>query len=224
MNALSLLGFLSSKIAAQSGAWDQCGGQGWTGVIICAAGYTCTYSNPYYSQCLPGSATVTTGTTTATTKTSTSSTSLSTSSTTSSTTSSAATPTGSQIRSVTDPVYHFYLQISGGLPVLGPESSAGLFTIGSTITLNQASGPKLFLNINSTESTSYQPLTFGTTAITTDWALEGDTLVTTAPRQLNFLACATSSTTIYDLYLQVGNDSPPRQSWTPQTLHLPCLC
>ena len=32
------------------------GGTGWTGATTCVSGYTCTYSNPYYSQCLPGSA------------------------------------------------------------------------------------------------------------------------------------------------------------------------
>ena len=31
------------------------GGTGWTGATTCVSGYTCTYSNPYYSQCLPGS-------------------------------------------------------------------------------------------------------------------------------------------------------------------------
>jgi hypothetical protein len=35
--------------------WTQCGGQGWSGATCCAAGSTCTISNPYYSQCLPGS-------------------------------------------------------------------------------------------------------------------------------------------------------------------------
>ncbi|RDB25725.1 Endo-1,4-beta-xylanase C [Hypsizygus marmoreus] len=38
---------------AQSGAWGQCGGIGWTGPTTCVAGYTCTVGNPYYSQCLP---------------------------------------------------------------------------------------------------------------------------------------------------------------------------
>lgn len=42
---------------AQSGAWGQCGGIGWTGPTTCIAGYTCTFSNAYYSQCLPGSTT-----------------------------------------------------------------------------------------------------------------------------------------------------------------------
>ncbi|KAF9552293.1 endo-1,4-beta-xylanase C precursor [Agrocybe pediades] len=41
---------------AQSGAWGQCGGMGWTGATTCVSGYTCTFSNPWYSQCLPGSA------------------------------------------------------------------------------------------------------------------------------------------------------------------------
>lgn len=32
--------------------YEQCGGQGWTGPTLCAAG-TCKASNLYYSQCLP---------------------------------------------------------------------------------------------------------------------------------------------------------------------------
>ncbi|KAF8973277.1 hypothetical protein BDZ97DRAFT_1912830 [Flammula alnicola] len=134
------------------------------------------------------------------------------------------TPTGSQIRTVQSPVYHFYLQNSGGVPVLGPESSAALFTIGGTITLNQSNGSELYLNLNTTGTASYQALTFGTTATTTDWGLEGDTIITTSPRQLNFLACATSVSTIYSIYLQTGNDTPAGQSCTLQTIHLPCLC
>ncbi|TDL28306.1 Oligoxyloglucan reducing end-specific cellobiohydrolase [Rickenella mellea] len=35
------------------GAYGQCGGQGWTGPTVCVSGYKCTYSNPYYSQCIP---------------------------------------------------------------------------------------------------------------------------------------------------------------------------
>lgn len=34
--------------------YGQCGGQGWSGATCCASGSTCVYSNPYYSQCLPG--------------------------------------------------------------------------------------------------------------------------------------------------------------------------
>ena len=32
--------------------YAQCGGIGYTGPTACASPYTCTYSNPYYSQCL----------------------------------------------------------------------------------------------------------------------------------------------------------------------------
>lgn len=32
--------------------WGQCGGLNWSGPTACATGYTCTYVNDYYSQCL----------------------------------------------------------------------------------------------------------------------------------------------------------------------------
>ncbi|OQD79351.1 hypothetical protein PENANT_c053G02808 [Penicillium antarcticum] len=32
--------------------WGQCGGSGWTGGTVCVSGYTCTYTNDWYSQCL----------------------------------------------------------------------------------------------------------------------------------------------------------------------------
>ncbi|KAF8498006.1 endoglucanase [Gautieria morchelliformis] len=41
---------------AQSAVYGQCGGTGWTGPTTCVSGSTCTLSNPYYSQCLPGAA------------------------------------------------------------------------------------------------------------------------------------------------------------------------
>ncbi|BGO95787.1 hypothetical protein NBRC10512_001624 [Rhodotorula toruloides] len=37
-------------------AWGQCGGMSWTTDTCCVAGYICVYSNPYYSQCQPGTA------------------------------------------------------------------------------------------------------------------------------------------------------------------------
>ncbi|KAK6515841.1 hypothetical protein TWF281_004432 [Arthrobotrys megalospora] len=52
-------------VKAQGGAWSQCGGIGWSGTTTCVSGYTCTVLNPYYSQCLPGSASSSTTTTTA---------------------------------------------------------------------------------------------------------------------------------------------------------------
>ena len=39
--------------AATDGIQCQCGGIGWTGAKTCSSGWTCTVSNPYYSQCQP---------------------------------------------------------------------------------------------------------------------------------------------------------------------------
>jgi len=49
----------SVVVAAASGQqveWGQCGGQGWTGATTCVSGTVCTVQNPFYSQCLPGTA------------------------------------------------------------------------------------------------------------------------------------------------------------------------
>ncbi|KAJ8062223.1 hypothetical protein OCU04_008775 [Sclerotinia nivalis] len=51
---------LVSTATAQGAAYAQCGGKGWTGTTTCVGGYVCTYSSEYYSQCLPGTATLTT--------------------------------------------------------------------------------------------------------------------------------------------------------------------
>ncbi|KAG8846134.1 hypothetical protein FRB91_001134 [Serendipita sp. 411] len=42
---------------SQSPAYGQCGGINWTGPTTCVSGYTCQYSNDWYSQCVPGVAT-----------------------------------------------------------------------------------------------------------------------------------------------------------------------
>ncbi|CAA7267109.1 unnamed protein product [Cyclocybe aegerita] len=55
---------LFSKPALSVPVYGQCGGQGYTGSTVCDAGSVCTYSNQWYSQCLPGTAppaTTTTG-------------------------------------------------------------------------------------------------------------------------------------------------------------------
>ncbi|KAJ3767380.1 hypothetical protein FB446DRAFT_755101 [Lentinula raphanica] len=203
-----------ATVRAQSPAWGQCGGIGWSGSTTCITGYTCVETNAYYSQCIPGTAS-STPTTTIT----------SVSSTTASSTSTGPTPTWSQIRSDQDPTYHFYLQNNNGSAVLGPESSSGYFTIGTTISVPGESGTSLYLNVDTSDTTvSYQALTFGPTATTTDWGLEGDTIIETDPRQLNFLTCATEDASVYSLYLQTGNDSPSGQTCSLTSLHLDCLC
>ncbi|KAG8785614.1 hypothetical protein FRC15_001047 [Serendipita sp. 397] len=223
---------LYAGLAAAVPLWGQCGGQGWSGSTVCDAGSYCYPFNPFYSQCIPTpssstssaaassssvSRTLTTTTSTRVTSTVTGSTRTSTSS------SSTPTSSGVQIRAVADPVYHYYVQSLGGVAVLGPQSSGGYFTINGTIKLN--SSPPVYLNIASTTNT-YKALTFDSTATFSGWALEGDTLVTATGsaygRQLNFLACPSSTTNYYVLYLQTGSQTPS-SSCTRIDLHLPCL-
>lgn len=42
----------SATSTATAAPYAQCGGLNWTGATVCATGWTCTVSNPYYSQCL----------------------------------------------------------------------------------------------------------------------------------------------------------------------------
>ncbi|KAF8596527.1 concanavalin A-like lectin/glucanase, partial [Ceratobasidium sp. AG-I] len=42
----------TSAVGGTAAHWAQCGGTGYSGPTVCATPYTCTYSNPYYSQCL----------------------------------------------------------------------------------------------------------------------------------------------------------------------------
>ncbi|KAL4887887.1 glycosyl hydrolase family 62-domain-containing protein [Aspergillus ambiguus] len=44
-------------VSGQSPLWGQCGGTGWTGATSCVSGSCCIYSNPWYSQCQPCTAT-----------------------------------------------------------------------------------------------------------------------------------------------------------------------
>ncbi|KAJ7224962.1 hypothetical protein B0H12DRAFT_1030704 [Mycena haematopus] len=71
LRSLPVIALFASFVQAQSPVYGQCGGIGWTGPTSCVSRSTCTFQNPYYSQCLPSSATGTTTTTTTTTTTST---------------------------------------------------------------------------------------------------------------------------------------------------------
>ncbi|KAJ8696893.1 hypothetical protein PTI98_006717 [Pleurotus ostreatus] len=127
---------------------------------------------------------------------------------------------GTQIRAIEDPVFHFYLQNISDVPMLGPESSSARFTIDTTITLNNADGSSLYLNLQNS-TLSYKALTLSATATTTNWGLEGDTIITTDPRQLNFLACGSGNPLFYSVYLQTGTDTPIGWTCSSVTLHLP---
>ncbi|KIK55052.1 glycoside hydrolase family 5 protein [Collybiopsis luxurians FD-317 M1] len=57
--AIGLVLSAAASVRGQSPQFGQCGGIGWTGPTTCVAGSVCTVSSPYYSQCLPGTATST---------------------------------------------------------------------------------------------------------------------------------------------------------------------
>jgi len=59
MKSAILASVFATGAVAQSGAWGQCGGNGWSGSTSCVSGYHCVYSNDWYSQCLPGAASTT---------------------------------------------------------------------------------------------------------------------------------------------------------------------
>ncbi|PIL29226.1 hypothetical protein GSI_09275 [Ganoderma sinense ZZ0214-1] len=127
-----LLGAISlvAGAAAQSTApqYGQCGGIGWTGATTCPDGWSCTVSNEYYSQCLPGASTPTSTVAT-------SSGGSSPTSTTGSSPSATVTliPGNSFIRAVEDPNFHQYLRSevanTASDAVLGDPSTAAQFQI-----------------------------------------------------------------------------------------------
>ncbi|KAJ3044684.1 hypothetical protein HDV00_001088 [Rhizophlyctis rosea] len=217
--AVAALTFVSS-VAAQSGAWQQCGGNNFSGSKTCVSGYTCSFINEWYSQCVPGSSqptttiravstTRTTTTTRAVPTTTVPTTTRSSTTVTRTTTSTVSAPapsgTGVQIRAVQDPVFHLYLQNSGGKAVLGSESTGGRYIIANGKIQTVGSG--LYLNYENTTN-GYKALTFDATSTSTGWGLEGDTIITTngSPlgRQLNFLVCGSQNV----LYLATNNDKP----------------
>lgn len=69
---VSCLSFLVAGAAAQQSAYGQCGGSSYTGSTSCTSGYTCTSQNPYYYQCVPGTASATATSATTSPKTTTS--------------------------------------------------------------------------------------------------------------------------------------------------------
>ncbi|KAJ3579274.1 hypothetical protein NPX13_g1288 [Xylaria arbuscula] len=85
-----------------------------------------------------------------------------------------------QIRGVTSPIYHYYLQASpddATIPVMGPEASSEYFNIIDGAI--QSANSSAYLTVGS-DSTSYKTLTLSANASTAapGWALEGDTIIT----------------------------------------------
>ncbi|KAA1474409.1 hypothetical protein DENSPDRAFT_824285 [Dentipellis sp. KUC8613] len=135
--------FFASTVLAQSTApqYGQCGGTGWTGATTCPSGWTCTVSNPYYSQCLPG------GNGGSPPPTSTVSNGGGGTSTTSTTAASGTTTLQagySFIRAVEDPNFHKYLQSevlnTASDAVLGSPATAAQFQITNGQLIQNANG------------------------------------------------------------------------------------
>ncbi|KAK3313662.1 hypothetical protein B0H66DRAFT_357758 [Apodospora peruviana] len=177
-SSLSMLA-AAAAVTAQStaGPYDQCGGVGFAGPTTCRSGYYCMTYNPYYAQCIPGTATTTTITTTTTaartssssspspiTTTTTTSPPATLSTRTSSTTTTPTAPGGVTvpstlvsgwywIRAVAPPNYHLYLQsspsLSPGTPLITSGSSAGQFNIidGQLVHYRGTSASPLYMNV-----------------------------------------------------------------------------
>ncbi|KAI1109126.1 carbohydrate-binding module family 1 protein [Nemania sp. NC0429] len=119
---------LGGAAFAQQTAWGQCGGVTWSGPFTCVAGYTCTFLNDYYSQCVPGTATTTSTTTRTTTRGTTTGVSTTLTTATATTTGGPGTyPTTLQsgyywVRAVASPNFHSYLQAA---PTATPSPGPG---------------------------------------------------------------------------------------------------
>jgi len=196
---------LLTAVAAQSGPWGQCGGQGWSGATTCVSGYTCTYSNPYYSQCLPGTGGGSTGGGGGTTTTSVPS---STATTTTSAPSSTATLSSGNlwIRAVEAPNFHHYLQSTtpgtASLAVFGDYTTAAQFQLnGGQVEQHLASGGILYLTVLPPTSTNATYLGTSFTTAKNTWgtfSFSGDGLnwsASNVTRQNTgaFLACGSGS-------------------------------
>ncbi|OKP12249.1 Endoglucanase B [Penicillium subrubescens] len=53
---IALVAFIGS-VNAQVAGYGQCGGSGYSGSTTCTSGFYCTSQNPWYYQCIPGTAT-----------------------------------------------------------------------------------------------------------------------------------------------------------------------
>ncbi|APA06164.1 hypothetical protein sscle_01g009340 [Sclerotinia sclerotiorum 1980 UF-70] len=208
------------EVYAQQSAWGQCGGTGWAGATTCVSGYVCTYSNSYYSQCLPGTASSSTGIATSGTATSGTASSGTPTTTVPATTTGAASYPGVTlqsgyywIRAVESPNFHSYLQASPtgkpGRALLADRSTAGQYQIVSG-QLVQLVAPNTFLYANvqppASSSAVKLSMTFNTTQNTFGtFAFSGDAVTWSVasisrPNLSAWLVCGDQ-----ELWINLGN-------------------
>ncbi|KAF8645814.1 hypothetical protein AX16_007557 [Volvariella volvacea WC 439] len=204
-SSLALVALLAGGALAQSGAYQQCGGIGWTGSTTCISGYACQVINDWYWQCLPGTPTSTPGGPGTSTPTTTSPGGQET-----------LVPGYSFIRAVEAPHFHKYLQSetlhSAGDAVLGEPATAAQFQITNGQLIQAAgSGKSLYAVVepraNSTVmklkmSWSETPATSGTFRFSGD-TVEWSNPSISRPQNNAWLVCPDAAGNL-DLYVNLG--------------------
>ncbi|KAI1160018.1 carbohydrate-binding module family 1 protein [Nemania serpens] len=215
---------LGGAAVAQQQAWGQCGGVTWSGPFTCVSGYTCTFLNDYYSQCVPGAPTTTSSTTRTTTTGTTIGVSTTLSTATTTTAGSGTYPTTLQsgyywVRAVASPNFHSYLQAAPtATPSPGPgdaylrsSQKAGQFNIVSgQLIYNPGSSSRASLYMWVENPTNKTQRTLETWFDTTKnpygaFAFQGDTLTWTVadiprPNAAAWLVCGNNG----QLYINTG--------------------
>lgn len=216
MSLIAFIGILSliHNCLAQSSAYGQCGGQGWTGSTTCVSGYVCTYSNPYYSQCVPGTASVTAPPTSPSSSPGGGSTPSSTASAADGT--ATLLPNQLWVRADEEPNFHKYLQSqtlgSVGDAVIGPPDTAAQFNIVSGQLIQYVNADtELYAQVATALPNENRLKVFWSTTPATNitWSFQGDAVngvVQNATQQDTgaFLACDDVSADIPTVYLNLG--------------------
>ncbi|KAI3319289.1 carbohydrate-binding module family 1 protein [Xylariaceae sp. AK1471] len=220
----------SGVAVAQQNPWAQCGGINYSGETTCVSGYTCTFLNDYYSQCVPGTASTTvTSTTTRSTSSTGGSTTLSTATTTKVTTTTTGAGSGTYpttlqsgyywIRAVASPNFHSYLQAAptatpspgpGDAYILPPKNAGQFNIIDGQLVYNpgSSSGKLLYMSVeNSADKTQRTLKTWFDTTKNTygTFAFQGDTLTWSVadisrPNTAAWLVCGDGK----QLYINTG--------------------
>jgi len=205
---------LAAGVSGQTTApqWGQCGGIGWSGTTLCPSGWYCSVLNPYFSQCLQGTATSVPTTTTT----------VSggggggTTTTTASGGSSTLVPGYSCYHiQQEDPNFHKYLQSevlnTASDAVLGSPSSASQFQITGGQLIQNAGGSPLYAVVESRANSTVVKLKMSwskTPATAGTFVFSGDTVewsipTITRPQNNAWLVCPDAQGHA-DVYINLG--------------------
>ncbi|KAF9022237.1 carbohydrate-binding module family 1 protein [Hymenopellis radicata] len=204
--SLSLFALISGVLSQTAPAYGQCGGTGWTGATTCVSGYTCTYSNAWYSQCLPGTGTAAPLSSTAQQS--------GTATTTASGGSTTLQPGYSFIRAVEDPNFHKYLRsevkFTASQAVLGEPGDAAQFQITGGQLIQNANGTPLYAVVETPADSTVKKLAVSWSASPSTsgaFVFSGDTVEWSSPNMTRpqnnaWLVCPDAAG--LDLYINLG--------------------